>query len=157
LLQEQRDNPDVPRADHGSLEQTWASASESVASISRGFGPASLCGTTAKFSQRLPTFATGYRWTVAAAHTVQSIKEVGLRRVIRTVSRGQVKVLEETTWNLVLGDAVGFDFMYMVLGLAVWRAFPIPSSSLTLPLSVPFCALFPVDHRARLEPVERAG
>src|SRR6202035_4824520 len=54
---------------------------------------------------------------------------------------GQVKVLEETTWNLLLAMLLASIFMYMVLA-AQFENFAYPFIiMLTLPLSIPF-ALF---------------
>src|SRR5207245_8466890 len=84
---------------------------------------------------------SGYPLDLAAAHTVQSIKETGLPAGHSYVFSGQVKVLEETTWNLVLAMLLASIFMYMVLA-AQFESFSYPFIiMLTLPLSVPF-ALF---------------
>ena len=72
---------------------------------------------------------------------MQSIKEVGLPTGYSYIFSGQVKVLEETTWNLVLAMLLASVFMYMVLA-AQFESFSYPFIiMLTLPLSVPF-ALF---------------
>jgi HAE1 family hydrophobic/amphiphilic exporter-1 len=85
--------------------------------------------------------SSGYSLDQAAAHTVQSIKEVGLPTGYSYIFSGQVKVLEETTWNLVLAMLLASVFMYMVLA-AQFESFSYPFIiMLTLPLSVPF-ALF---------------
>src|SRR6266403_1275113 len=85
--------------------------------------------------------AAGYPLDLAAAHTVQSIKEVGLPAGYSYLFSGQVKVLEETTWNLLLAMLLASIFMYMVLA-AQFESFTYPFIiMLTLPLSVPF-ALF---------------
>src|SRR6266403_1392511 len=85
--------------------------------------------------------AAGYPLDLAAAHTVQSIKEVGLPAGYSYLFSGQVKVLEETTWNLLLAMLLASVFMYMVLA-AQFESFTYPFIiMLTLPLSIPF-ALF---------------
>jgi Cu/Ag efflux pump CusA len=85
--------------------------------------------------------ASGYPLDLAATHTVDSIKEIGLPAGYTYRFSGQVKVLEETTWNLLLAMLLASVFMYMVLA-AQFESFSYPFIiMLTLPLSVPF-ALF---------------
>jgi HAE1 family hydrophobic/amphiphilic exporter-1 len=142
LLQEQRDNPDVlarmmvPSAKLGQVRL------ENVASIARGVGPATLWRYNREFQVSVyANVASGYPLDLAAAHTVQSIKEVGLPAGYNYLFSGQVKILEETTWNLVLAMLLASIFMYMVLA-AQFESFTYPFIiMLTLPLSVPF-ALF---------------
>jgi HAE1 family hydrophobic/amphiphilic exporter-1 len=142
LLPEQRDNPDVlsrmmvPSAKLGQVRL------ENVASIARGVGPATLWRYNREFQVSVyANVAAGYPLDLAAAHTVQSIKEVGLPAGYNYLFSGQVKVLEETTWNLVLAMLLASIFMYMVLA-AQFESFTYPFIiMLTLPLSVPF-ALF---------------
>ena len=59
--------------------------------------------------------ASGYPLDLGAAHTIQSINEVGLPPGYSYRFSGQVKVLEETTWNLLLAMLLASIFMYMVL------------------------------------------
>jgi HAE1 family hydrophobic/amphiphilic exporter-1 len=115
---------------------------ESVATIGRGFGPASLWRYNREFQVSVYANVTsGYPLDLAAAHTVQSIKEVGLPAGYSYLFSGQVKVLEETTWNLLLAMLLASVFMYMVLA-AQFESFSHPFIiMLTLPLSIPF-ALF---------------
>jgi len=85
--------------------------------------------------------ASGYPLDLGAAHTVQSIKEIGLPPGYSYRFTGQVKVLEETTWNLLLAMLLASIFMYMVLA-AQFENFAYPFIiMLTLPLSVPFALL----------------
>jgi hydrophobic/amphiphilic exporter-1 (mainly G- bacteria), HAE1 family len=142
LLQEQRDNPDVlarmmvPSAKLGQVRL------ENVASISRGAGPATLWRYNREFEVSVyANVSAGYPLDLAAAHTVQTIKEVGLPAGYSYTFSGQVKGLEETTWNLLLAMLLASIFMYMVLA-AQFESFTYPFIiMLTLPLSVPF-ALF---------------
>jgi HAE1 family hydrophobic/amphiphilic exporter-1 len=115
---------------------------ESVASIGRGFGPASLWRYNREFQVSVYANVTsGYPLDVAAGHTMQSIKEIGLPAGYSYLFSGQVKVLEETTWNLLLAMLLASVFMYMVLA-AQFESFSHPFIiMLTLPLSIPF-ALF---------------
>lgn len=98
---------------------------ESVAAIGRGFGPATLWRYDREFQVSVyANVASGYALDVAAQHTMDSIKEVGLPAGYSYLFSGQVKVLEETTWNLLLAMALASIFMYMVLA-AQSRASPI--------------------------------
>jgi len=71
--------------------------------------------------------------------TVQSIKELGFLRILLPIY-GQVKVLEETTWNF-FSPCCWLLFLCTCVGSAV-RKFAYPFIiMLTLPLSVPFALL----------------
>jgi HAE1 family hydrophobic/amphiphilic exporter-1 len=142
LLPEQRDNPDVLNRMMVPSTKLGQVRLESVASIGRGFGPATLWRYNREFQVSVYANVTsGYPLDLAAAHTVQSIKEVGLPAGYSYRFSGQVKVLEETTWNLLLAMSLASIFMYMVLA-AQFESFSYPFIiMLTLPLSVPF-ALF---------------
>src|SRR6267143_404961 len=142
LLPEQRDNPDVLARMMVPSTKLGQVRLENVASIGRGAGPASLQRYNREFQVSVfGNVAAGYPLDLAAAHTVQSIKETGLPAGYSYVFSGQVKVLEETTWNLVLAMLLASIFMYMVLA-AQFESFTYPFIiMLTLPLSVPF-ALF---------------
>src|SRR3989442_3412769 len=142
LLPQQRNTPDVlarllvPSTNLGQVRI------ENVASIGRGAGLASLQRYNREFQVSVfANVSSGYPLDLAAAHTVQSIKEVGLPAGYSYVFSGQVKVLEETTWNLVLAMLLASIFMYMVLA-AQFESFSYPFIiMLMLPLSIPF-ALF---------------
>src|SRR6267143_588414 len=142
LLPAQRDNPDVLARMMVPSSKLGQVLLENVASIGRGVGPATLWRYNREFQVSVyANVASGYPLDLAAAHTVQSIREVGLPPGYSYRFSGQVKVLEETTWNLVLAMLLASIFMYMVLA-AQFESFTYPFIiMLTLPLSVPF-ALF---------------
>jgi hydrophobic/amphiphilic exporter-1 (mainly G- bacteria), HAE1 family len=142
LLPEQRDNPDVLNRMMVPSSKLGQVRLESVATIARGFGPATLWRYNREFEVSVyANIASGYPLDLAAAHTISSIKEVGLPAGYSYLFSGQVKVLEETTWNLLLAMLLSSVFMYMVLA-AQFESFSYPFIiMLTLPLSVPF-ALF---------------
>jgi hydrophobic/amphiphilic exporter-1 (mainly G- bacteria), HAE1 family len=142
LLPEQRDNLDVLNRMMVPSSKLGQVRLESVANIGRGFGPATLWRYNREFQVSVyADVSAGYPLDLAAAHTIQSIKEVGLPVEYSYLFSGQVKVLEETTWNLVLAMLLASIFMYMVLA-AQFESFSYPFIiMLTLPLSVPF-ALF---------------
>jgi multidrug efflux pump subunit AcrB len=142
LLTEQRDNPEVlarlmvPSAKVGQVRL------ENIAAIQRGAGPASLWRYNREFQVSVnANVAAGYPLDAAAAYTVRSIKAVGLPPGYSYSFSGQVKLLEETTFNMVLAILLASIFMYMVLA-AQFESFSHPFIiMLTLPLSIPF-ALF---------------
>ncbi|HMK24373.1 MAG TPA: efflux RND transporter permease subunit, partial [Terriglobales bacterium] len=142
LLPEQRDNADVLNRMMVPSSKLGQVRLESVATIGRGFGPATLWRYNREFQVSVyANVASGYPLDLAAAHTIGSIKEIGLPAGYSYLFSGQVKVLEETTWNLVLAMLLASVFMYMVLA-AQFESFSYPFIiMLTLPLSVPF-ALF---------------
>jgi HAE1 family hydrophobic/amphiphilic exporter-1 len=142
LLPAQRDDPDVLARMMVPSTKLGQVRLESVASIVRGAGPATLWRYNREFQVSVyANVATGYPLDLAANHTVQSIQEIGLPAGYSYRFTGQVKVLEETTWNLVLAMFLASVFMYMVLA-AQFGSFSYPFIiMLTLPLSIPF-ALF---------------
>ncbi len=142
LLPEQRDNPDVLAGMMVPSTKLGQVRLENVASIVRGSGPATLWRYNREFQVSVfANVAPGYPLDVGASHTVQSIKEIGLPPGYSYRFSGQVKVLEETTWNLLLAMLLASIFMYMVLA-AQFESFSYPFIiMLTLPLSIPF-ALF---------------
>jgi HAE1 family hydrophobic/amphiphilic exporter-1 len=142
LLPEQRDNPDVLARMMVPSTKLGQVRLENVASIVRGSGPATLWRYNREFQVSVfANVAAGYPLDIGAAHTVQSIKEVGLAPGYSYRFSGQVKVLDETTWNLLLAMLLASIFMYMVLA-AQFESFSYPFIiMLTLPLSIPF-ALF---------------
>jgi HAE1 family hydrophobic/amphiphilic exporter-1 len=149
LLTEQRDNPEV-------LARLMVPSTrglvrlENVATIQRGAGPASLWRYNREFQVTVNSnIAAGYPLDAAAAYTTRSIRAVGLPPGYSFLFGGQVKMLEETTFNLVLAMLLASIFMYMVLA-AQFESFSHPFIiMLTLPLSIPF-ALFSlwITHRA---------
>ena len=142
LLQEQRDNPDVLARMMVPSTKLGQVRLENVATIVRGAGPATLWRYNREFQVSVfANVASGYPLDLGAAHTIQSIGEVGLPPGYSYRFSGQVKILEETTWNLLLAMLLASIFMYMVLA-AQFESFSYPFIiMLTLPLSVPF-ALF---------------
>jgi len=74
--------------------------------------------------------ATGYPLDLAAAHNraVHQGKSV-CPPGTPTYFPDRLKVLEETTWNLVLAMLLASIFMYMVLAAQFREVSPIPSSS----------------------------
>jgi len=123
---------------------------ENIAAIQRGAGPATLWRYNREFQVSVnANVVAGYPLDAAAAHTVRSIRAAGLPAGYSYLFAGQVKLLEQTTFNLVLAMLLASIFMYMVLA-AQFESFSYPFIiMLTLPLSIPF-ALFSlwITHRA---------
>ena len=142
LLERQRDNPDVLAQMMVPSTKLGQVRLENVATIVRGAGPATLWRYNREFEVTVyANVASGYPLDLAAAHTVDSIKQIGLPAGYSYRFTGQVKVLEETTWNLLLAMLLASIFMYMVLA-AQFESFSHPFIiMLTLPLSIPFALL----------------
>ncbi|MGH9863194.1 MAG: efflux RND transporter permease subunit [Candidatus Acidiferrales bacterium] len=142
LLPEQRDNPAVLSRLMVPSSKVGQVRLENVATIVRGAGPAFLQRYNREFQASVgANLAPGYPLDAAAAHTVNAIREVGLPSGYSFLFAGQVKLLEETTWNLLLAMLLAAIFMYMVLA-AQFESFSHPFIiMLTLPLSIPFALL----------------
>jgi hydrophobic/amphiphilic exporter-1 (mainly G- bacteria), HAE1 family len=142
LLTEQRDNPDVLARLMVPSTKVGQVRLENIATIQRGAGPASLWRYNREFQVTVNSnIAAGYPLDAAASYTTRSIRAVGLPPGYSFQFGGQVKLLEETTFNLVLAMLLASIFMYMVLA-AQFESFSHPFViMLTLPLSIPF-ALF---------------
>ena len=142
LLPEQRDNPAilgrlmVPSAKVGQVRL------DNIATIQRGGGPDRLQRYNREFQVSVgANLAPGTPLDAAAAHTIASIRKVGLPPGYSFVFAGQVRLLEQTTYNMLLAMLLASIFMYMVLA-AQFESFKDPFIILlTLPLSIPF-ALF---------------
>ncbi len=150
LLTEQRDNPDVLARLMVPSSRVGQVRLENIATIQRGVGPAALWRYNREFQVTVNSnMVAGYPLDAAAAHTVRSIRAVGLPPGYSFLFSGPVKLLEETTFNLLLAMLLASIFMYMVLA-AQFESFSYPFIiMLTLPLSIPF-ALFSLwmTHRA---------
>ncbi len=142
LLPEQRDNPAilgrlmVPSAKVGQVRL------DNIATIQRSGGPDRLQRYNREFQVSVgANLAPGTPLDAAAAHTIASIRNVGLPPGYSFVFAGQVRLLEQTTYNMLLAMLLASIFMYMVLA-AQFESFKDPFIILlTLPLSIPF-ALF---------------
>ena len=143
LLPEQRDNPDVLTAMMVPVQQTRTGAPGKRRDHCSRLRIRRLCGaTTANFrSASMPTSPPAIRWIWPPRTPSVRSRKLDCRAGYSYRFSGQVKVLEETTWNLLLAMLLASIFMYMVLA-AQFESFSYPFIiMLTLPLSVPF-ALF---------------
>jgi HAE1 family hydrophobic/amphiphilic exporter-1 len=142
LLPGQRDDPNslarllVPSARLGLIRL------DSVAKLERGLGPSRIDRYNRQFAVSIyGNAAPGRSLNEAAAETQDVIRRIGLPPGYQLRFSGQVKILEETTTNMIMAIGLASIFMYMVLA-AQFESLVHPFIiMLTLPLSVPF-ALF---------------
>jgi HAE1 family hydrophobic/amphiphilic exporter-1 len=85
--------------------------------------------------------APGHSLAEAAAATQRIINEMGLPPGYRMAFSGQVKILEETTQNMLMAFALASIFMYMVLAAQFESLIHPFIILLTLPLSIPFALI----------------
>ncbi|HWR50470.1 MAG TPA: efflux RND transporter permease subunit [Bryobacteraceae bacterium] len=142
LMPGQRDDPAVftrmlvPSAKLGLIRL------DSVARLERGLGPSRIDRLNRQFSVGVyANVAPGHSLGEAAADTQAAIDRIGLPSGYGMSFSGQVKVLEETTQNMVLAFGLASIFMFMVLA-AQFESLVHPFIILlTLPLSIPFALL----------------
>jgi len=138
----QRDNPEmlarlmVPSAKSGQVRL------ESLATIRRGAGPSFIQRYNRQFQITVgANLAQGTPLGAAAAYTRKVMDEMDMPPGYSYVPSGQVRILEQTTTNLLMAMGLASIFMYMVLA-AQFESFAHPFViMLTLPLSIPFALL----------------
>jgi len=150
LLPGQRDDPDVlaqlmvPSAKEGQVRL------ESLATIGRGNGPITISRYNRQFQVSiLANVAVGYPLDAAADATRRAILSLHLPPGYSFGFSGPVRILDETTVNMIVAISLASIFMYMVLA-AQFESFSYPFIiMITLPLSIPF-ALFSlwITHRS---------
>lgn len=115
---------------------------DSIASLERGLGPSRIDRYNRQFTVGIyGNVSPGYSLGAAATAAQESVERVGLPPGFRTTFSGQVKILEETTGNMVMAIGLASIFMYMVLA-AQFESVVQPLIILsTLPLSIPFALL----------------
>ena len=142
LMPGQRDDPNalsrllVPSAKQGLIRL------DSIARLERGLGPSRIDRFNRQFAVGIyGNPAPGHSLGEAAASTQKIIDDMGMPPGYRMIFSGQVKILEETTTNMLLAFALASIFMYMVLA-AQFESLVHPFVILlTLPLSIPFALL----------------
>ncbi|MBI1895973.1 MAG: efflux RND transporter permease subunit [Acidobacteria bacterium] len=142
LLPGQRDDPKilsrllVPSASRGLIRL------DSIARLERGLGPSRLDRFNRQFAVSIyGNVAPQHSLAEAAAATQAVIRNIGLPPGYRMSFSGQVKILEETTANMLMAFGLASIFMYMVLA-AQFESLTHPFIILlTLPLSIPFALL----------------
>ncbi|PYV38324.1 MAG: AcrB/AcrD/AcrF family protein [Acidobacteria bacterium] len=115
---------------------------DNIAAIARGFGPARIERYNRQFQVSVSANnGPGMPLDEAARAVGEEIRNVGLPRGFSHRFTGMVKMLDETTTNLVIAFLLASIFMYMVLA-AQFESFLHPFIiMLSLPLSVPFALL----------------
>jgi HAE1 family hydrophobic/amphiphilic exporter-1 len=142
LLPGQRDNPAalsrllVPSAKLGLIRL------DSIAKLERGLGPSRMDRYNRQFSVGIyGNIAKGHSLDEAAAQAQAVLDGLGMPPGYGAVFSGQVRILEETTANMIVAFALASIFMYMVLA-AQFESLVHPFIILlTLPLSLPFALL----------------
>ena len=123
---------------------------ESLSTIERGNGPITISRYNRQFQVGiLANVAQGYPLDAAADATRRAILSLHLPPGYSFGFSGPVRILDETTANMILAVLLASIFMYMVLA-AQFESFSYPFViMLTLPLSIPF-ALFSlwITHRS---------
>ncbi len=115
---------------------------DSIAQLEQGLGPSRIDRFNRQFSVGVyGNVALGSSLGTAAAAAADAISRVSLPPGYRVAFSGQVKVLEETTANMLLAIGLASIFMYMVLA-AQFESLIHPLIILsTLPLSIPFALI----------------
>jgi HAE1 family hydrophobic/amphiphilic exporter-1 len=142
LIPEQRDNLEVlaqlmvPSAKQGQVRL------ESLATIERGNGPITISRYNRQFQVSvLANVVQGYPLDAAADATRRAILSLHMPPGYTYGFSGPVRILDETTLNMILAVSLASIFMYMVLA-AQFESFTYPFIiMLTLPLSLPFALL----------------
>jgi HAE1 family hydrophobic/amphiphilic exporter-1 len=142
LLPGQRDNPAalsrllVPSARLGLVRL------DSVAKLERGMGPSRIDRYQRQFAVGLyGNVANGHSLGEAAQNTAAILNKLDMPPGYSFAFSGQVKILEETTMNMILAFLLASIFMYMVLA-AQFESLVHPFIILlTLPLSLPFALI----------------
>jgi HAE1 family hydrophobic/amphiphilic exporter-1 len=142
LLPEQQNDPDVfsrlmiPSVKVGQVRL------DNVATVRRGVGPARIDRYNRQFqAQIFGNNAPDFPLDAAARAVGEEVRRTGLPAGYSFRFSGSVKILDETTRNLIIAFLLASIFMYMVLA-AQFDSFLHPFTiMLSLPLSIPF-ALF---------------
>lgn len=126
----------VPSASQGLIRL------DSIAKLERGLGPSRIDRFNRQFTVGIyGNINPGYSLGAGAAAAQRTIDELGLPPGFTARFSGQVKILEETTREMILAIGLASIFMYMVLA-AQFESLVQPLIILsTLPLSMPFALI----------------
>lgn len=115
---------------------------DSVAHLDRGVGPSRIDRVGRQYAISFyGNPAPGITLGDAAAAVDRVVNEMDLPPNVRVMFSGQVKILEETTANMILAIGLASIFMYMVLAAQFESLLHPFIILLTLPLSIPFALL----------------
>lgn len=142
LMPGQRDDPEilsrllVPSARLGLIRL------DSIAKLERGLGPSRIDRVARQYGIGFyGNPAPGVTLDAAANAVTRVVNQIELPPAYRLIFAGQVKILEETTTNMILAIGLASIFMYMVLA-AQFESLVHPFIILlTLPLSIPFALI----------------
>ena len=150
LLPEQRDNLDVLAGLMVPSEKQGQVRLENIAAIERGNGPLLITRYNRQFQVSVSANVDpDYPLDAAADATRSAMTSLHLPPGYSFGFSGPVRILDETTLNMILAVLLASIFMYMVLA-AQFESLTYPFIiMLTLPLSIPF-ALFSlwITHRS---------
>ena len=142
LMPGQRDDPAalsrllVPSAKLGLIRL------DSVAHLERGFGPSRIDRFNRQFTVGVyGNVAPEHSLSDAAADTQAIIDKMSFPPGYSMRFSGQVKILDETTTNMMLAIGLASIFMYMVLAAQFESLIHPLIIMLTLPLSIPFALI----------------
>ena len=158
LMPGQRDDPQVlsrllvPPAKLGLIRL------DSIARLERGLGPSRIDRFNRQFgSASTATWPPATRWARPPRPYAGSSTRWICPPATDVLFSGQVKILEETTTNMMLAIGLASIFMYMVLA-AQFESLVHPFIiMLTLPLSIPVRPDLADRHGPLAQPVQRAG
>jgi HAE1 family hydrophobic/amphiphilic exporter-1 len=115
---------------------------DSIAKLERGLGPSRVDRFNRQFAVGVyGNVSPGYSLGTAAAAAQAAIDQAGLPPGYQMQFSGQVKVLEETTANMIMALGLASIFMYMVLAAQFESLIHPFIILLTLPLSIPFALI----------------
>jgi len=115
---------------------------DSIATLERGLGPSRIDRLNRQYGVGIyGNIAPGHSLGEGAAAAQKVIDEMSLPPGYRLMFSGQVKILEETTANMILAISLASIFMYMVLAAQFESLLHPFIIMLTLPLSIPFALL----------------
>ncbi len=142
LLPEQRNNPEMLARLMVPSSKLGQTRLDNLAAITRGTGPARIERLNRQFQVGLnANLKPGVSLDEGARQTTEAMGRVALPEGYKFKFFGQVKVLEETTANLIITFLLASIFMYMVLAAQFESILHPLIIMLSLPLSIPF-ALF---------------
>lgn len=115
---------------------------DNIATIQHGLGPSRIERFNRQFQVSVnANNAPDFPLDVAARTVNEEIRQMGLPSGYSSRQIGTVKILDETTTNLIVAFLLASIFMYMVLA-AQFESFLHPFTiMLSLPLSIPFALL----------------
>ena len=115
---------------------------DSIAKLERGAGPSRVDRYNRQFAVGIyGNVAPGHSLNEAADATNRILADLNMPPGYRPMFSGQVKILEETTTNMIIAFALASIFMYMVLAAQFESLIHPFIILLTLPLSLPFALL----------------